>query len=266
MARIDNPNNAGTVHDPSPPATRYAPTISNALGTASSPRIATIRRVARRATAGSLATTSARTLPNPMSARTASIIPIPSSNARLPNSSTLSSCAATMNQAADTAAASTRPAPRRTAWLRIEPEVFDPEAFGVAALVGPDPVRSTGTLPSMVGQPATHDRSRPRIALFLPDLPVGGVERFVANLARGLLERGAAVDVVTGDASGPGWSMIPDGARIVDLHASRTLATLPRLARYLREERPDALISAKDHANLVALAAGALSRAACRSS
>jgi glycosyltransferase involved in cell wall biosynthesis len=117
----------------------------------------------------------------------------------------------------------------------------------------------------MLGQPATQPRAerrtvRRRIALFLPDLPVGGVERVFANLARGLQELGVDVTVVVGDASGPARSLFPDTVAVTDLRVSRSARALPGLVGYLRRARPDALISAKDHTNIVAIAAAAASR------
>jgi len=92
-----------------------------------------------------------------------------------------------------------------------------------------------------------------QIALFLPSLRGGGAERVMVNLARGLSERGLVVDLVLAKAEGPYLSQVPPGVRVVDLGAPRVLASLPGLVRYLRQERPKALLSALDHANVVAL-------------
>lgn len=92
-----------------------------------------------------------------------------------------------------------------------------------------------------------------RIALFLPSLRGGGAERVMVNLARGFAERGLKVDLVLAKAEGPYLSQVPPGVQVVDLGVSRILASLPGLVRYLRRERPKALLSALDHANVVAL-------------
>ncbi len=91
------------------------------------------------------------------------------------------------------------------------------------------------------------------IALFTPTLAYGGVERVVVNLSRDFSARGQRVDLVAADARGEFASEVPAAVRVIDLHAGRVLATLPRLLRYLRKERPEALISAMDHTNVVAL-------------
>jgi glycosyltransferase involved in cell wall biosynthesis len=97
-----------------------------------------------------------------------------------------------------------------------------------------------------------------RVALFLPDLPVGGVETVMLTLASGLHARGFIVDLVVASTRGAALRHLSD-LQLVDLHARRTATALMPLARYLRRARPAALISAKDHANLVALAASRVS-------
>lgn len=92
-----------------------------------------------------------------------------------------------------------------------------------------------------------------RIAFFLPSLGGGGCERAMLNLAHGFAERGWAVDIVLAKGEGPYLRQVQSGVRVVDLGASRVLTSLPGLVRYLRHERPRALLSAIDHANVVAL-------------
>lgn len=73
------------------------------------------------------------------------------------------------------------------------------------------------------------------------------------NLAIGMAEQGVDVDLVLAAATGPYLKMVPREVRVVDLQAGRVLASLPALVRYLRVERPVGLVSALDHANVVAL-------------
>lgn len=91
------------------------------------------------------------------------------------------------------------------------------------------------------------------IALFVPTLGYGGVEKVMLSLARGLAERGFRVDLLAGTAEGEFRSQVPAGVRLIDFGRRRVLATLPALVRYLRRERPTALLAAMDHTNLVAL-------------
>jgi glycosyltransferase involved in cell wall biosynthesis len=92
-----------------------------------------------------------------------------------------------------------------------------------------------------------------KLAIFLPSLVGGGAERAMLNLAHGLAERDFAVDLVLAQAKGPYLSQVNESIRVVDLKASRVLSSLPKLALYLLRERPKALISALDYANIVAL-------------
>lgn len=73
------------------------------------------------------------------------------------------------------------------------------------------------------------------------------------NLAHGLAGRGLSVDLVLARARGPYLAEVQEAIRLVDLGASRVLTSLPALVRYLRRERPAALLSALDYANVVAL-------------
>jgi glycosyltransferase involved in cell wall biosynthesis len=97
-----------------------------------------------------------------------------------------------------------------------------------------------------------------RIALFIPTLSGGGAERVTLNLAGGFAEAGHPVDLVVADASGSFRQEIPAGVRLVDLQAGRVLKALPALVRYLKRERPPALLSALNYANVIALIAATL--------
>ena len=103
-----------------------------------------------------------------------------------------------------------------------------------------------------------------RLALFLPMLEDGGAERVMLQLAASFAARGQAVDLVLAVAGGPLDSQIPAGLRVVNLGARRSIAALPALARYLRRERPAALLSTLEHANIMAVWAARLARTRAR--
>jgi glycosyltransferase involved in cell wall biosynthesis len=92
-----------------------------------------------------------------------------------------------------------------------------------------------------------------RLAFFVPSMRGGGAERSILKLARSIAERGYSVDLVLAQVEGPYLAEIPDSLRVVDLKAPGVLSSLPRLVRYLRRERPEAMLSALNHANIVAL-------------
>ncbi len=102
-------------------------------------------------------------------------------------------------------------------------------------------------------------RKRTDLRCFFPT-SMGGAERVMVNLAIAFCERGIGVDLVLVKAAGPYLNELPPGVRVVDLKASRMLTGFAALGRYLRRERPRAMLSAIDHANVTALLAAYLSR------
>ncbi len=124
------------------------------------------------------------------------------------------------------------------------------------------------------------------LALFIRSLGGGGgAERMAAALASAFARRGHRVDLVLGRVEGNFLEEVPSTVRIVDLAGRKALAPLallpavardpatawrfvpalldwnppwvlgcvPALARYLREERPDALLASLNYTNLAAI-------------
>ena len=107
-----------------------------------------------------------------------------------------------------------------------------------------------------------------RIALVLTGLFAGGAQRRMLTLAAEFLARGHAVDVVVPYGDGAFRDRIPAAARLIALDpllanipgvAGRKsllqLASVVPLARYLRREIPDVVLSSSTPANLAALVA-----------
>jgi len=122
-------------------------------------------------------------------------------------------------------------------------------------------------------------KRRSHIAVFIYGLSGGGATRRALTLAGGFAERGHRVDLVIVDAEGPLAEAVPDGVRrvVLDSPAIRLAGRLRRgrrkrritasgfaLARYLRRERPDVLMSAANHVHLTALVARRLARVPVR--
>lgn len=86
------------------------------------------------------------------------------------------------------------------------------------------------------------------VALYVPAFDGGGTNLVMFRLARGLADRGHRVDLVLAEASGRRSGDVDDDITVVDLRARRPrlVTKTTALARYLRRERPDALITADD--------------------
>ena len=94
-----------------------------------------------------------------------------------------------------------------------------------------------------------------RIALLVPTLAGGGISSVVLVIARGLAERGHAVDLVVFNRSGELDGRVPGNVRPVDLGTGKLVLALPKLVAYLKRARPGLVIAASWYAVLVALAA-----------
>jgi glycosyltransferase involved in cell wall biosynthesis len=99
--------------------------------------------------------------------------------------------------------------------------------------------------------------SQKRLAIYLPTLVGGGAERALLNLAVGFARQGYPIDFVLAQCEGAFMSQFPDSVRLVELNrvhlkAGRSVASLPLLVRYIRKERPRALITGL-HANVIAI-------------
>lgn len=103
-----------------------------------------------------------------------------------------------------------------------------------------------------------------RLAIFVPSMGGGGAERVMVTLANGFAARGHPVDLVLASATGPCLADVGGDVRVVDLAAGRVLPAIPALARYLRRERPAAMLAALSHANLAAILARMAARTQTR--
>lgn len=103
-----------------------------------------------------------------------------------------------------------------------------------------------------------------RIALFTVSLEIGGAERVFVTLANRFAEREHSVQMVLMKPEGELRKELSAAVRIVDLRTYRIWRTVLPLARYLRRERPDALLSTLSQPNLVAILAKRLARVPTR--
>lgn len=94
-----------------------------------------------------------------------------------------------------------------------------------------------------------------KVAVFVSFSGAGGVERMILNLIRGIVDRGISLDLIPVKMQSTHVRSLPPEVSVVDLGSTHTLSTLPGLVRYLRTERPTALLAAKDRANQTAVIA-----------
>lgn len=107
---------------------------------------------------------------------------------------------------------------------------------------------------SLEGQGADPRPERPRRICLCPgSIGGGGIGVVMLNLAEELVARGVAVDLLIAAPDGVARA-VPDGVRVVDL-GRRARHGLGRAVAYLRTNRPDAIISARNYVNLLMLAA-----------
>ena len=95
------------------------------------------------------------------------------------------------------------------------------------------------------------------IALLCSFSGAGGVERMMAHLATGLLAHGDRVDMLLVKTRSPHLEILPPGVRRIYLGSHHATSLLP-LLRYLRENKPKALLAAKHRGMMLAACARAL--------
>jgi glycosyltransferase involved in cell wall biosynthesis len=130
---------------------------------------------------------------------------------------------------------------------------------------------------------ADREARAAHIAIFLDHLRGGGIQKMRLVIAQGLAERGHRVDLVVCDIRGPLRDQVPETVNLVELRPtgglragalalatdpgssgallssalfsgkiSPTLRYFPELVRYLKRERPDAILSATPDMNIEA--------------
>jgi hypothetical protein len=98
-----------------------------------------------------------------------------------------------------------------------------------------------------------------KVAFFLPHAADGGVVRSTIPVIEQFAAHGHTVDILTFDVRTSMLDRVADVATIRDLGARRVATSVPPLAKYMRRERPDALISAQHYANAASIIASRIS-------
>lgn len=97
-----------------------------------------------------------------------------------------------------------------------------------------------------------------RILCFLPDFDGGGAQRTLINLAASFCQAGHDVTLAAAQMDGPARAWVDPKVRTVAVGRGQLRHALLPLARLIRNERPDVVLSSVLDANIVAVAARAL--------
>jgi glycosyltransferase involved in cell wall biosynthesis len=134
------------------------------------------------------------------------------------------------------------------------------------AASGPQ-AKGTMTVPSAPQEHGRRLQDRQmgaRIALFLQTLSGGGAERMMLNIGRELVARGFSVDLIVVRHDGRYAGAVPAGVRLINFDCKRVSLGLLDLVRYLRRERPQAMLSTMVEPNVAAILARAVARVPTR--
>lgn len=93
-----------------------------------------------------------------------------------------------------------------------------------------------------------------RLAFLLPNFGGGGAEPTIVRLANEFARRGYHVDMVVFESKGPNRNAVSELVRVIDLQTKRAIFTPLPLRAYLRAIKPEILITALFHVNIIALA------------
>jgi glycosyltransferase involved in cell wall biosynthesis len=103
-----------------------------------------------------------------------------------------------------------------------------------------------------------------KIAIYNHDLGGGGAERVILALLDPLRRLGATITLLLHRHHGALAAMVADDVRVIAFNSRRTANDLLPIARYLRQERPDALLANLHHNNVIAMMAKAISMSKTR--
>lgn len=102
------------------------------------------------------------------------------------------------------------------------------------------------------------------LAIYMPDLSGGGLERLQLDLTPLFIAAGLEVTFLLGTARGALLTQVPAEARVVPLNAARQLRALLPIVRYLRRARPAILVVHTEHAAIICLWARVIARSSTR--
>ncbi|HUB44215.1 MAG TPA: glycosyltransferase [Acetobacteraceae bacterium] len=112
--------------------------------------------------------------------------------------------------------------------------------------------------------PSSLPQRRLNVLVYLNDLRGGGAERQCLAIMRDFQAKDIVVKLVVHQLRGELVDQIPPGVDVVDLKCLRTRECIVPLARHIRQNAPDILLTNVDHMNIAGTLARVLSRAATK--
>lgn len=94
-----------------------------------------------------------------------------------------------------------------------------------------------------------------KITFFLPDFKGGGAQNMVINMANEFAARGHETSILTINKSGPYANKVAGNVKLVSLGKDRTAQAFFALRKYLQQQKPDIVLSALFHINIMLLLA-----------
>ena len=103
-----------------------------------------------------------------------------------------------------------------------------------------------------------------KIAFFIRSMAGGGAQRAMVRLARGFAEAGHSVEALVLEEDGNFKEELSDKVKLTKLGPKRISGAILALARYLRRERPDAILVTEPACNVAVIAAKLLAGGSTR--
>lgn len=94
-----------------------------------------------------------------------------------------------------------------------------------------------------------------KISIVVHDLKGGGAEKMMVQLANGLAHLGDDVSLVLLTEGGVNKENVDKLVNLIELKSTRTAFAVPNLRKYLKENKPDKILSALTHVNVIAILA-----------
>ncbi len=104
----------------------------------------------------------------------------------------------------------------------------------------------------------TTAHRQPDLAVFVASLANGGVGKMRVNLINEFAARGLKVDLLVAEDDSPYMQMVSKDIRVFRVGTSHAWFGIPRLARYLRNERPRVMMTQRARVNVLTLRAQVL--------